>query len=229
MFLFRKDLNNLPCISSRVAEMISRMSPIVSLSFLQHRRCLTSSRRRSRTCNLQILGRNRAGMTERWSTSKDSCFQAILFISALFSSCPSVTESSRLSRLWLKSQMSLRWVTEGLEVFCGGVSNIFSLKLNLWRLDGWSHKHLPSRSRRKKTWSKRIQDERIHSWFMNVNLNHIRNSILEVEFTLWYLKEIWHIQNIEQFLATQVLWQNYSFCLIMTFFVYQCYIVDILL
>ncbi len=149
MFLFRKDLNNLPCISSRVAEMISRMSPIVSLSFLQHRRGLTPSRRRSLTCNLQILGRNRAGMTERWSTSKDSCFQAILFISALFSSCPSVTESSRLSRLsrlWLKAQMSLRWVTEGLEVFCGGVS----LKLNLWRLDGWSHKHLPSRSRRKK-------------------------------------------------------------------------------
>ncbi len=153
MFLFRKHLNNLPCISSRVAEKISRMSPIVSLSFLQHRRGLTPSRRRSLTCNLQILGRNKAGMTERWSTSKDSCFQAILFISALFSSCPSVTESSRLSRLsrlWLKAQMSLRWVTEGLEVFCGGVS----LKLNLWCLDGWSHKHLPSRSRRKKTWSK---------------------------------------------------------------------------
>ncbi len=32
---------------------------------------------------------------------------------------------------------------------------------------------------------------------MNVNLNHIRNRILEVEFTLWHFKEIWHIQNLQ--------------------------------
>ncbi len=32
---------------------------------------------------------------------------------------------------------------------------------------------------------------------MNVNLNHIRNSILEVEFTFWHFKETWHIQNLQ--------------------------------